>query len=270
MSYPVASAPFDSSVETTFTTMPHPKWTYGQKTENLGKDGVEWAKGEEAGWKLVDTSKTEPAELYALMISGIVPRPVAFVSSVSESGVDNLAPFSWFNMVSHYPPVVSICFTNLANSLKDSASNIKATKGFVVNIMSTPFIEQANATSMDCPPDVSEWELSGLTKAPSVHVKAPRVLESAFSMECELFEVIDIKHPETGVATTTMILGHVKYIHVRHDVLNDRGRVDPVKYKPIARLGDVAYATLGTAFRIARPQWKAEEEKIKELSGSKM
>ena len=115
-------------------------------------------------------------------------------------------------------------------------------------------------------------DMTGYTRPlrTQVHVKAPRVLESAFSMECELFEVIDIKHPETGVATTTMILGHVKYIHVRRDVLNDRGRVDPVKYKPIARLGDVAYATLGTAFRIARPQWKAEEEKVKELSESKM
>ncbi|PSR74019.1 hypothetical protein PHLCEN_2v10203 [Hermanssonia centrifuga] len=260
-----ALPPFDfSPAKAAYTEKPHPGWVLGQRTEST-PDGKEWVEGEKEGWKVIDTSKEDPMKLYALMISGIIPRPIAFVSSVSEAGVENLAPFSWFNMVTHYPPVLSISIAHVAGKLKDTPTNIKATKNFVVNIISEPFVEQANITSIDCPPEINEWDLSGLTKVPSDIVKAPRVKESAFSMECELFQSIDIVHPDTGAATTTLILGLVKCIHVRNDVLNERGVVDVAKFKAVGRLGDISYSTTGTPFRVAREQWKIDGEKISEF-----
>ncbi|EMD32882.1 hypothetical protein CERSUDRAFT_87608 [Gelatoporia subvermispora B] len=242
------------------TQPPHPDFTYGRKVEAT-PDGKIWVEeGERAGFKVVDTSKEDSMKLYQLMISGIVPRPVAFVSSVSESGVENLAPFSWFNMVTHNPPVVSVSVANVAGKPKDTAANVKATMGFTVNIMSEPFIENANACSADLPSDLSEWPMSGLTKAESILVKAPRVKESAFSMECELYEAIDIKRPDTGASTTTLLLGLVKYIHVRNDMLNERGNVDPSKYKVIGRMGDITYTRVQEGFRLARPAWSKDEE----------
>lgn len=177
-----------------------------------------------------------------------------------------------------------------------------------MNIISEPFIEGANSTSVDAPEDVSEWPISGLTKEKSVssvptyswvkrkrlmnapvqiHAKPARVKESAFSLECEvcagprvtiivlivlirpsspssqLYQAIDIIDPASGAQTTTLILGHVKYIHVRKDVLNERGNVDPGKLKPVARLGDISYVRIGDGFRIARPVWANEQDKIR-------
>ncbi|KAK7693435.1 hypothetical protein QCA50_003003 [Cerrena zonata] len=203
---------------------------------------------------------------YKLMISAIIPRPIAFVSSISTAGVENLGLFSWFNMIHSNPPLVSVTISTGAGKDKDTSANIQETKEFTVNIISVPFVDNANACSIDAPHDVSEWPISGLTKAPSVHVKPPRVKESAFSMECELFQATDLVHPESGAKTGTLILGRVKYIHVRKDILTERGGVDPDKLQPITRLGDILYATLGGGFRIPRLPWAENAEKVLELN----
>lgn len=119
------------------------------------------------------------------------PRPIGFISSVSAAGVTNLAPFSYFTMANHDPPVVVVSFTHPAPKdgqpvLKETCQNILDTKEFVANIISESFVEAANYTSIDAPAEVSEWALSGLTPVASKLVKAPRVGESAFAMECEL------------------------------------------------------------------------------------
>ncbi|KAI8968828.1 hypothetical protein BD414DRAFT_503668 [Trametes punicea] len=260
-----ALSSFARDVRAEYTESPNPAFSYGQRVSDT-PGGQEWIDGEKEGWKTVDAASEDPARLYALMISGIVPRPIAFVSSVSEQGVENLAPFSWFNQVTHHPPLISVsCAAGAKGGLKDTARNIKATKGFTVNIISEPFIENANVTSLDAPADVSEWPLSGLTKEPSIHVKAARVKESAFSMECELFQAIDIVHPSTGQHTATLVLGLVKCIHVRNDVLNERGVVDYTKLRPVGRMGDITFARVGDGFRIPRPAWKLEGEKITEF-----
>ncbi|KAI0628447.1 hypothetical protein C8Q77DRAFT_1067984 [Trametes polyzona] len=265
MSENVALPPSQNDVRPKYTESPNPGFVYGRKVAET-PEGEAWVDGERAGWKTVDGATEDPARMYALMISGIVPRPIAFVASVSEDGVENLAPFSWFNQVTHNPPLISVsCSARPEGGLKDTASNIKATRGFTVNIISEPFVENANVTSLDAPAEVSEWPLTGLTKEPSTHVKAARVKESAFSMECELFQSVDIIHPTNGKHTATLILGLVKCIHVRQDVLNERGVVDYAKLRPVARLGDITYARVGDGFRLPRPSWKIEGEKIGEF-----
>ncbi|KIN97831.1 hypothetical protein M404DRAFT_970202 [Pisolithus tinctorius Marx 270] len=199
------------------------------------------------------------------MISAIVPRPIAFVSSVSESRVENLVTFSWFNMVTHNPLLISFSCSNTPH-VKDTPTNVRNGLGFTINIISEPFVENTNATSIDAPPEFDEWTISGLTKVPSIHVKAPHVKESVFSMECEFFQAINVTHPVSGEITTTLILAHVKYIHVRKDILNECGIVDITKYKPITHLGDISYTRIGDAFRLPRPVWEQEKGKIEQAS----
>ncbi|KAI6096315.1 hypothetical protein EDD16DRAFT_1673413 [Pisolithus croceorrhizus] len=247
--------PFDHDVHTRFTEPPNPSWTFAQKIENT-ESGRNWLEGEKQGWKLIDTNREDTrTRLYPLMISAIVPRPIAFVSSVSTTGVTN------------NPPLVSFCCSNRPR-VKDTPTNVRDGLGFTVNIISEPFIENANVSAINAPPEFDEWTISGLAKAPSIHVKAPRVKESAFSLECELrysgcplFQAIDITHPISGQITTTMILAHVKYIHVRNDALNERGVIDIAKYKPIARLGDISYGGLGDVFGLPRSVWDQEKER---------
>ncbi|EPS95779.1 hypothetical protein FOMPIDRAFT_1131754 [Fomitopsis schrenkii] len=255
-----ALGPYDHAAEARFTVPPNPEWSFGQPIDTT-PEGRAWMEGAKEGWKVIDTEKEDPTAMYKLMISGVVPRPIAFVSSVSADGVENLAPFSWFNMVTGNPPVVSIGIMNnpkAPSGLKDTAANILATKGFTVNLISEPFIHNANACSVDAPADVSEWDLSGLTRAPSIHVTASRVLESAFALECTLFAHHDITHPATGAVTTTLVLGLVKAVHVRKDVLTSRGLVDPARLRAVGKMGDITYARQGALFRIPRPDWTPE------------
>ncbi|TFK37157.1 hypothetical protein BDQ12DRAFT_685429 [Crucibulum laeve] len=151
---------------------------------------------------------------------------------------------------------------------KDTVCNIKVTKNFTVNIISEPWIDQAHSTCIDAPPDVGEWALSGLTKEKSTLVKAPRVLESAFSMECELYQAIDIPHPVAGTTDNTLILGLVKYIHVRKDILNERGVADPGKLKPVARIGGISYSKTSEGYQLACQLWEKTGENIQKAVGN--
>jgi hypothetical protein len=178
--------PPDFNKEFKITAPPNPDWTFTQPVDSVPA-GKSWVDGEQGGWTVVDTSKAEPRyaflnkfsfyhvayhaiirKIYQITVSGIVPRPIAFVSSVSADGVGNLAPFSWFNQVSHNPPVLSISILHRADREKDTLRNIKETKGFTVNIVSEAWVEQANAASVDAPVGFSEWKITGLTKADSV------------------------------------------------------------------------------------------------------
>ncbi|KAG2035297.1 hypothetical protein BDR03DRAFT_923034 [Suillus americanus] len=256
--------PFDSTTYSTYTQSPNPSWRYGQRVDSTPA-GKDWVAGESAGWKVYNTAELDKVNMTKLLNSGIVPRPIAFVSTINEEGVENLAPYSWFNTVTTYPPIISFgCNNNALGGLKDTAANLKHSQGFSVNIVSEPFIENANSTAIDAPPGFDEWSISGLTKAKCVQIKASRIKESAFSMECELYKSIDITHPVTGEHTSTLILAHVKYIHVRKDMLTQRGVIDLTKFKPVARVGDISYARVGDAFRIVSPTWAQDKSKIQE------
>jgi len=245
---------FDSTHLFEYTQSPIPGWSYSDDPSKSAV-GAAWTEGEKKGWTIIDTETEDKRKLYQLMISGIVPRPIAFVSTISDNDIPNLAPFSWFNMLSMYPPSVMISCMSVSDP-KDTARNIKANKQFVINIISEAFVDAANFTSVDAPPGHGEWPGSGLTMVPSVVVKPSRVKESAFSMECELLEWLDLRPPGTDIVTSNVIIGHVKKIHVRNDVLTEKGTVDPALLRPVARLGDTSYATLGTGFKLPRPAWK--------------
>jgi flavin reductase (DIM6/NTAB) family NADH-FMN oxidoreductase RutF len=200
----------------------------------------------------IDPTEDTSAEIYKLMVGAIVPRPIAFVSSVDEHGVRNLAPFSYFTACSSNPPVVCFCTTVRPGSIpkKDTLRNIQATKEFVVNIVSEEFAEKMNATAAEVAPEVDEFELSGLTPLASELVKPARVAESRVQMECRLRQVVTVSEKVNG---GYLVLGDVLRFHVDETILHD-GKIDPDKLRAIGRMGGPTYVRTRDRFDMARPK----------------
>jgi flavin reductase (DIM6/NTAB) family NADH-FMN oxidoreductase RutF len=202
--------------------------------------------------RVIDPAQHQAADMYKLMIGLIVPRPIAFVSSLDADGVRNLAPFSYFTGCSTNPLVV--CFCSAVRSgprpHKDTYENIKATGEFVVNIVSEEIAEQMNKTSAEVPPDVDEFVLSGLTPVASDLIKPPRVAESKVQMECRLRQFVAVSEkPGGGI----LVLGDVLRIHIL-DSLMDGYKIDPDKLNAIGRMGGPAYVRTHDRFEMQRPK----------------
>lgn len=201
---------------------------------------------------IFDPSEHNPADIYKLMIGSIVPRPIAFVSTVNPQGQRNLAPFSFFNAICPNPPVV--CFSPVfrpgaAVAAKDTLRNVRDTGEFVVNIVSEEFAEAMNATSGDYPPEVDEFEVAGLTPLASERVKPARVAESKVQMECRLLQIVTISEKPLG---GSLVIGEVLLFHVA-DALVENYRVDPDKLRAIGRMGGPTYSRTMDRFDLARP-----------------
>ncbi len=195
---------------------------------------------------LLDPARTPGPEMYRFMISAIVPRPIAFVSTRSADGGTNLAPFSYFNAVSSVPPLVGIAIVDRTGDPKDTLRNIRETGEYVVNLVSEPMLPAMARTAGEWPRGTSEFEVSGLTPAPSQRVAAPGVAESAIRFECRL-------HREIPLGNSFFVVGEILLAHARDDVLTD-GRVDPVKLAPVGRLGGEYYSLLREVVKEPRPR----------------
>ena len=200
----------------------------------------------------VDPATSQPRDVYKLLVGAIVPRPIAFVSTLSADGVLNLAPFSFFTAISANPPV--ICFSPMIRSSdghkKDTLRNIEATGEFVVNVVSEEFAAQMNVCSQEFPPEVDEFAVSGLTPLASEAVKPPRVAESHINMECRLIQIVDVSSKPLG---GSIVLGEVLRFHI-HDALFDNYKIDPGKLHPIGRMGGPTYTRTTGRFDMSRPQ----------------
>jgi flavin reductase (DIM6/NTAB) family NADH-FMN oxidoreductase RutF len=190
------------------------------------------------------------SEAYRLLISIVVPRPIALVSTQSPEGVRNLAPFSFFNAVCSTPPVVSLALVRRDGAKKDTLRNIEATAEFVVNIVEEAIAEKMNLTSGDYPAESDEFALSGLTPAPAAKVKPPLVAESPVSLECRSFEILEVGRPP---GNSSLVLGEVVLFHVRDGLFVD-GRVDRTKLLTFGRLGGDWYARTRDQFEMKRPK----------------
>jgi len=201
---------------------------------------------------IVDPAASSIHDIEKLLVGVILPRPIAFVSTLSLDGVANLAPFSFFTAVCPKPPV--ICFCNSIRtrdgSKKDTLRNVESTGEFVVNVVSEDFAAQMVACSGDYPPDVSEFDISGLTPIPSDLVKPPRVKESRVQMECRLLQVVTVSTEPGG---GSLVMGEVLRFHVDDSVV-DHGTVDPDKLRPIGRMGGITYVRTTDRFAMARPK----------------
>lgn len=200
----------------------------------------------------IDPSATETLNVYKLMIGAIVPRPIAFVSTLSQDGIRNLAPFSFFTGVSANPPIICFCPMRRegAHPRKDTLRNISDTREFVVNVVSEEIAQAMNITSGEYPPEVDEFELAGLTPIPSDLVKPPRVAEAHVHMECRLYLWMEIGAlPLSG----NIVLGEVVRFHV-DDRLVDNFRIDPDQLRAIGRMGGASYTRTMDRFDMQRPK----------------
>lgn len=193
----------------------------------------------------LDPAALSPADRYKLLIGCIVPRPIAFVSTISPDGKLNLAPFSFFSGVGSDPMTLLFCPANGPDGAeKDSLRNAKpveegGTGEFVVNVVAEAFERKMAACAEPLPYGESEFALSGLTPAPSRAVRPPRVAESPVSFECRTVQVV---RTNPGVpAGGNIVIGRVVHAHVRDDLINERLHTDPAKLAAVGRMGGLGY-----------------------------
>jgi flavin reductase (DIM6/NTAB) family NADH-FMN oxidoreductase RutF len=188
----------------------------------------------------IDPDETDAGAFYFLLNSVVIPRPIAWVSSRSAGGVDNLAPHSFFTVSSVDPPIVQ--FTSVGR--KDSLNNVEQTREFVVCLTPACLLEQVNASATNFPPEVSEFDAVGLEREPSHRVAPPRVAASPVALECVLHEIISF-------GTSTVVMGRVVLAAVSEEVMRD-GRPAVDLLRPTSRLGGNQWADVGPLTEITR------------------
>jgi flavin reductase (DIM6/NTAB) family NADH-FMN oxidoreductase RutF len=211
-----------------------------------------------------DTGKNDHGLPYNPFKSICVPRPIAWVSTVSISGKVNVAPFSQFTNLSYDPPCIVMSLSNQQDGrFKDTAQNIFDTKEFVVNMATYEMREQVEQTSQVLPPGINEAELAGLEMIPSRMVQAPRIAKSPVQMECRLHSTLSIPGKK---GPHHLIVGSVIGIHIRDDVINAEGKLDILKIRPLARLGYLDYTSVETMFTMM-PTGEGAEASIRGRAG---
>ncbi len=199
----------------------------------------------------LDPESISPRERYALMIGSILPRPIAWVSTISPQGITNLAPFSFFTGITANP--MSVCFAPVNNREgipKDTLLNVRATKQFVVNLANEGNALKMNETSAAYPYGVSEFEKVGITAEASVKVKPPRVKESPLHMECELIQIVTLSEGPLG---GHLVIGKVVYFHCIDSLWNN-GKLRHQDLKAIGRMEGAWYTRTQDAFELPRPE----------------
>jgi flavin reductase (DIM6/NTAB) family NADH-FMN oxidoreductase RutF len=203
-----------------------------------------------------DFTTLPPPDRYKLLIGSVVPRPIALVTTCDEKGVANAAPFSFFNCFSYDPPIVALGMELRAEgSPKDTVRIIRATREFVVNLVSEEIAERMNICAVDFPEGIDELAEAGLTEVPSSVMKPPRIAESPVNMECKLIE--ELRFGAEG--KRSIILGEVLRFHIRDEILTSRGHVDLNAMKPVGRLAGSGYIRLSDRFdmkRVSYAEWK--------------
>jgi flavin reductase (DIM6/NTAB) family NADH-FMN oxidoreductase RutF len=199
----------------------------------------------------INTEQQNKKKLHRWLTQIVVPRPIGWISSANHDGAFNLAPFSFFNVVSSSPPIVgfSIGARSLEPSYKDTLNNVRETGEFVVNVVTEELVQAMNITAREYPPEVDEFEQAGLTPVPSKLVKSPFVLESPIHLECRVSQIISLGEQDQG---SHLVLGEVLLIRVDERILKEQERIDHDLYQPVGRLGGSLYARTRDHFTLKR------------------
>lgn len=194
--------------------------------------------------------RLDKRDSHELLMSAVLPRPIAFVSTVGEDGVLNVAPFSCFAPISMKPALVCVQISRKRDGQKkDTLRNIEFTKDFVINAVDASMAEAMNQASADYPSNVDEFKEARLTPVTSDLVRAPRVAESPIHMECKLVQILEFGERMTA---SNVVIGEVVLVHVR-DELWAGDQIDISKWKPIGRLGGQLYCRMTDRFEMKRP-----------------
>lgn len=190
-------------------------------------------------------------EAYKLLIGAIVPRPIAWVSTIDQNGRLNLAPFSYFTAVASNPMTILFCpgWSSVRNRMKDTYYNLLEVPEFVVNMVDENNKEAMNQTAAEYEPEVDEFAAAGVTAVPSQTIRVPRVGEAPVAFECVVKQIVMVNEGPGGGA---VVLGEVKTVYARDDLL-DHGRILPERLQPIGRMAGGAYARINELFEMPRP-----------------
>jgi flavin reductase (DIM6/NTAB) family NADH-FMN oxidoreductase RutF len=191
-------------------------------------------------------------DVYKLMIGSIVPRPIAWVSTISPDGVPNLAPFSFFTGVCSNPPTVVFCpgIREVDRAQKDTLNNVQTTGVFIINFVSESLAAAMNSTAVEAPPEVNEFERAGLASEPGMVVPVPRVAASLIHYECRLQQIIPISAEPGG---GNLVIGTVVHMHFADSVYREGNRIDLGEYQPVGRLAGASYCRVQDVFDLSRP-----------------
>lgn len=199
----------------------------------------------------IEPGSMSEREIYKFLIGSIIPRPIAFVTTISKDGILNGAPFSYFNIVSSNPPMISLSIQRSAGKQKDTARNIIESKQFVVHIVDEQNVEKINKTAASLPANQSEIELANLTPIESVKIPIPGVKEAKIRMECSLEHSLELGGSDSPGCD--LIIGKVVQFHIEQDIYKN-GRIDPHGLAAVSRLAGNDYAKIGGIFEVKRPK----------------
>lgn len=186
-----------------------------------------------------DVSTLTPHQNYKLLCGGVVPRPIAWVSTRSPHGVANIAPFSFFNIVCSDPPMLGFSVSKSlvpGKEVKDTLAVVRESREFVINIPSAELLDELVLTSIEYPPEVDEFEVAGLTPKPCERVEAPRIAEAPVSFECVLHSAVDL-------GRSAWVMGTVVYAHFREGLVGGDCKPDPAKLRPLGRMPGPRFST---------------------------
>jgi len=193
---------------------------------------------------------TDSSVLYKLLTGTIIPRPIGWISTIDNNGINNLAPFSYFNAVGEDPPHIMFSTVRSGNKNKDTLNNILANNQFVVNLVTEEVVEQMNQTAEMVDATVDEFQLANLTPIDSMYITPKRVKESLVHFECEMVHHYFLEGHQNGGAC--VIIGKIITMHIDDSILMENNRINLEVYKPVARLAGSNYSTLGKLFSVKR------------------
>jgi flavin reductase (DIM6/NTAB) family NADH-FMN oxidoreductase RutF len=216
-----------------------------------------------------DPAKNDHGLPYNPFKSCVVPRPIGWISTLSADGIANLAPFSQFQNLTFDPPYVMFASNQRTDGKrKHSADNAEQTQEFVWNMATWDLREAVNNSAQEVPPEVDEFELAGVTKAPSHRVAAPRVAESPVHFECRYHATLRL--PGVGpMGSVDVVIGRVVGIHINDDFITADGKLDILKARPIARMGYYDYTSVDSIFEMVIPTTNPELLRGLEGAGEK-
>lgn len=198
----------------------------------------------------ISVKDTDSGVLYKLLTGLVIPRPIGWISTVDENGINNLAPFSFFNVVGEDPPHVMFSTVRTGDKNKDTLNNVLANKQFAVNLVTEDVVEQMNTTSNAVESAVDEFQLANLTPISCELIKPKRVAEAKAHFECEMVHHYFLEDHKNGGAC--VVIGKVLMMHIADEILLENYRINLDKYQPVARLAGSNYSKLGETFSIKR------------------
>ncbi|KAK7404023.1 hypothetical protein QQX98_010196 [Neonectria punicea] len=242
------------------TKSPDPTWSFGDGVRNKSPSPTEPASKIHKEIDPYSSDRSVPQN-YRLLVSGIAPRPVGFISTLSKDGkTKNLAPFSYFQVVDHDPPMFIVSFSSRFGAVKDTYQNLKDTGECVINTVSENMIEAVSASSIDAPYGLSEWDITGLHEAPTTTVKPSRVQESVFSVEGKVVDIKEFAPHSPGMSSAAIVLVKATRFWVQEDAANeDFSHIDLEKLRPIAQLGGMSYGRITSTFELPRTRWEDKQ-----------